>query len=82
MILFDVKVMLLFSDNLLSVELLIYKGMMGLDVIDICKLYGQIGKFMYDLGFMLMVLCNLVIMYIDGDKGELLYCGYLIDNFV
>jgi citrate synthase len=58
----------------------IYKGTMGPDVIDIRKLYGQTGKFTYDPGFMSTAACNSAITYIDGDKGELLYRGYPIDD--
>src|ERR1700740_2757090 len=76
----DVKATLSFSDNSPSVELPIYKGSMGPDVIDIRKLYGQTGKFTYDPGFMSTAACNSAITYIDGDKGELLYRGYPIDN--
>jgi citrate synthase len=49
-------------------------------VIDIRKLYGQTGKFTYDPGFMSTASCNSAITYIDGDKGELLYRGYPIDE--
>jgi citrate synthase len=49
-------------------------------VIDIRKLYGQTGKFTYDPGFMSTASCNSAITYIDGDKGELLYRGYPIEN--
>src|SRR5271156_3398630 len=76
----DVKATLSFSDNSPSVELPIFKGTMGPDVIDIRKLYGQTGKFTYDPGFMSTAACNSAITYIDGDKGELLYRGYPIDN--
>ncbi|MFC0574777.1 citrate synthase, partial [Paraburkholderia solisilvae] len=76
----DVKATLSFSDNSPSVEMPIYKGTLGPDVIDIRKLYGQTGKFTYDPGFMSTASCNSAITYIDGDKGELLYRGYPIDN--
>lgn len=76
----DVKGTLSFSDNSPSVEMPIYKGTMGPDVIDIRKLYGQTGKFTYDPGFMSTAACNSAITYIDGEKGELLYRGYPIDN--
>src|SRR5215469_3128603 len=76
----DVKATLSFSDNSPSVEMPIYKGTMGPDVIDIRKLYGQTGKFTYDPGFMSTAACNSAITYIDGDKGELLSRGYPIDN--
>ncbi|QYD72375.1 citrate (Si)-synthase [Paraburkholderia edwinii] len=76
----DVKATLSFSDNSPSVEMPIYKGTLGPDVIDIRKLYGQTGKFTYDPGFMSTAACNSAITYIDGDKGELLYRGFPIDN--
>jgi citrate synthase len=76
----DVKATLSFSDNSPSVELPIYKGTLGPDVIDIRKLYGQTGKFTYDPGFMSTASCNSAITYIDGDKGELLYRGYPIEE--
>ncbi|MFM2448854.1 MAG: citrate (Si)-synthase [Pseudomonadota bacterium] len=76
----DVKATLSFSDGSPSMELLIYKGSVGPDVIDIRKLYGQTGKFTYDPGFLSTASCNSSITYIDGDKGELLYRGYPIEQ--
>src|SRR6202171_384655 len=76
----DVKATLSFSDNSPSVEMPIYKGTLGPDVIDIRKLYGQTGKFTYDPGFMSTAACNSTITFIDGDKGELLYRGYPIED--
>ena len=61
-------------------ELPIYKGTIGPDVIDIRKLYAQTGKFTYDPGFLSTASCNSTITYIDGDKGELLYRGYPIEQ--
>ena len=49
-------------------------------MIDIRKLYAQTGKFTYDPGFMSTASCNSAITYIDGDKGELLYRGYPIEQ--
>jgi citrate synthase len=69
-----------FSDSDQTVDFPIYKGTLGPDVIDIRKLYSQTGKFTYDPGFMSTAACNSAITYIDGDKGELLYRGYPIDN--
>src|SRR6204780_5084321 len=76
----DVKATLSFSDNSPSVEMPIYKGTLGPDVIDIRKLYGQTGKFTYDPGFMSTAACNSAITYIDGDKGALLYRGSPIEQ--
>ena len=69
-----------FSDGSPSVELPIYEGTIGPDVIDIRKLYAQTGKFTFDPGFMSTAACNSTITYIDGDKGELLYRGYPIEQ--
>ncbi|MDO8305035.1 citrate synthase [Herminiimonas sp.] len=76
----DTKATLSFSDGTPSLELPIYKGTVGPDVIDIRKLYGASGKFTYDPGFMSTAACNSTITYIDGDKGELLYRGYPIEQ--
>ncbi len=74
------KATLSFSDGSPSIEFPIYKGTVGPDVIDIRKLYGTTGKFTYDPGFMSTAACNSSITYIDGDKGELLYRGYPIEQ--
>ncbi|GHA67594.1 citrate synthase [Formosimonas limnophila] len=71
---------LTFSDGTPSVDLPIYEGSIGPDVIDIRKLYAQTGKFTFDPGFMSTAACNSTITYIDGDKGELLYRGYPIEQ--
>ncbi|KQV54496.1 citrate synthase [Duganella sp. Root336D2] len=76
----DTKATLSFSDGGPSVEMPIYKGTVGPDVIDIRKLYGTTGKFTYDPGFMSTASCNSSITYIDGDKGELQYRGYPIEQ--
>jgi citrate synthase len=80
MIASDVKATLSFSDGSPSMELPLYKGTIGPDVIDIRKLYAQTGKFTYDPGFLSTASCNSTITYIDGDKGELLYRGYPIEQ--
>ncbi|HTP73916.1 MAG TPA: citrate synthase [Burkholderiaceae bacterium] len=76
----NVKATLSFSDGSPAMELPIYKGSIGPDVIDIRKLYAQTGKFTYDPGFLSTASCNSTITYIDGDKGELLYRGYPIEQ--
>jgi len=76
----DTKATLSFSDGSQSIDMPIYKGTIGPDVIDIRKLYGQTGKFTYDPGFMSTAACQSAITYIDGDKGELLYRGYPIEQ--
>ncbi len=76
----DAKATLSFSDGSPPIDFPIYKGTVGPDVIDIRKLYGATGKFTYDPGFMSTAACNSSITYIDGDKGELLYRGYPIEQ--
>jgi citrate synthase len=76
----DTKATLSFSDGSPAIDMPIYKGSVGPDVIDIRKLYAQTGKFTYDPGFMSTAACNSTITYIDGDKGELLYRGYPIEQ--
>lgn len=76
----DIKATLSFSDGTPPLELPVYKGTIGPDVVDIRKLYGATGKFTYDPGFMSTAACNSSITYIDGDKGELLYRGYPIEQ--
>jgi citrate synthase len=76
----DIKAKLSFSDGTPDIDLAIYKGTIGPEVIDIRKLYGQTGKFTYDSGFLSTASCNSKITYIDGDKGELLYRGYPIEE--
>src|ERR1700758_5453220 len=63
-----------------SLDLPVYGGSVGPDVIDIRKLYGATGAFTYDPGFTSTASCESQITYIDGDEGVLLYRGYPIDQ--
>ena len=76
----DNKAILSFTNGSPQVELPVYKGNIGPDVIDIRKLYGQSDMFTYDPGFLSTASCESTITYIDGDKGELLYRGYPIEQ--
>lgn len=76
----DNKATLSFTNGSPSVELPVYQGNIGPDVIDIRKLYGQTGMFTYDPGFLSTAACQSAITYIDGDKGQLLYRGYPIEQ--
>ena len=69
-----------FSNGTPSVDIPVYNGSIGPDVMDIRKLYGQTGMFTYDPGFLSTASCQSAITYIDGDKGELLYRGYPIEQ--
>ncbi len=76
----DNKATLSFSNGSPSIDLPVYQGSVGPDVVDIRKLYGQTGMFTYDPGFLSTASCQSAITYIDGDKGELLYRGYPIEQ--
>ncbi len=52
----------------------------GNDCIDIRTLGGKTGLFTYDSGFLSTASCKSKITFIDGDKGELLYRGYPIEQ--
>ena len=73
------KATLSFTDGTPSVEFPIHKGTIGPDVIDIRKLYGSTGN---HLRSWLPVHCILQFLHHlhDGDKGELLYRGYPIEQ--
>src|SRR5690606_4490058 len=74
------KATLSFTDGTPPIEFPIYNGTIGPDVVDIRKLYGETGKVTLDPGFMSTAACESKITYIDGDKGELLYRGYPIEQ--
>ena len=61
------------------IELPIYEGSTGPDVVDVRSLVGQ-GVFTYDPGFVSTAACDSDITYIDGDAGVLLHRGYPIEQ--
>jgi citrate synthase len=61
-------------------EFPVLDGSVGPSVIDIRSLYAKTGLFTYDPGFTSTAACDSTITYIDGDKGELLYRGYPIEQ--
>ena len=69
-----------FSDGSPAATFPVLPGTVGPDVIDIRSLYSKTGKFTYDPGFMSTAACSSAITFIDGDKGELLYRGYPIEE--
>ncbi|MCZ2102997.1 MAG: citrate (Si)-synthase, partial [Burkholderiales bacterium] len=74
------KATLSFNNGSPSVDLPVYHGTIGPDVVDIRKLYGQTGMFTYDPGFLSTASCQSSITFIDGEKGRLLYRGYPIEQ--
>ncbi|OUR69156.1 citrate (Si)-synthase [Bermanella sp. 47_1433_sub80_T6] len=62
-----------------ALELPIYEGTMGPDVIDVRSLTPK-GVFTFDPGFVSTASCESKITYIDGGKGVLLHRGYPIEQ--
>jgi citrate synthase len=71
---------LTFSDGSPSVTFPVLQGTVGPEVIDIRTLYAKTNRFTYDPGFLSTGSCQSTITFIDGDKGELLYRGYPIEE--
>jgi citrate synthase len=62
-----------------EMELPVYSGTLGPDVIDINQLAKE-NLFTFDPGYMSTASCESKITFIDGDEGVLLYRGYPIDQ--
>ena len=61
------------------IELPIYSGTLGADVVDVRDLTNR-GFFTYDPGFVSTASCESKITYIDGEQGVLLHRGYPIEQ--
>lgn len=62
-----------------TIELPVYPGTAGPDVIDVRPL-SKHGLFTYDPGFVSTAACESKITFINGDKGILLHRGYPIES--
>ncbi len=62
-----------------AIDLPVYSGSIGPDVVDVGGLTAK-GMFTYDPGFVSTASCESQITYIDGGKGVLLHRGYPIDQ--
>ena len=62
-----------------QLDLPMYGARIGPDVIDIASL-KKIDLFTYDPGFIATASCSSAVTYIDGERGELLYRGYPIEE--
>ena len=58
----------------------VMEGTLGPDVIDIRSLLKDTGAFTFDPGFTSTASCESKITFIDGDKGQLYYRGYPIEQ--
>jgi len=63
-----------------STTLPLLSGTLGPQVLDIRKLYNDLGVFTFDPGYGATASTESKITYIDGDAGVLLYRGYPIDQ--
>ena len=63
-----------------SIELPVYHPTHGNSVVDIATLPKELGYFTFDPGFVATASCRSDITFLDGDKGELLYRGYPIEQ--
>ena len=70
----DKKAVLTIEDGP-TIELPIYEGTLGQDVIDVGQLTSN-NFFTFDPGFVSTAACESSITFIDGDKGVLLHRGY------
>jgi citrate synthase len=67
-------------DGIAPVDFPIMSPTHGNDCVDIRTLGAKTGLFTYDSGFLSTASCKSTITFIDGDKGELLYRGYPIEQ--
>jgi len=63
-----------------TLDLPVQAGSHGPDVVKISHLYQETGLFTFDPGFQVTASCKSAVTYIDGDKGELLYRGYPVEQ--
>jgi len=75
----DKKAQLIFEGLNEKLELPVYSGTLGPDVIDVRSLTPN-GIFTYDPGFVSTAACDSKITFIDGAKGILLHRGYPIEQ--
>lgn len=75
----DIKATLTVDGIEEKLELPVYKGTLGPDVVDVRSLTSK-NLFTYDPGFVSTAACESKITFIDGGKGVLLHRGYPIDQ--
>ncbi len=63
-----------------SIELPILRPSNGTPTIDVRGLYNKMGYFTYDPGFLSTASCHSAITYLNGEKGDLQYSGYPIEQ--
>lgn len=68
------------QDGKEDLELPVLQGSLGPDVVDIRTFIKGTGMFTFDPGFVSTASCESKITFIDGDKGQLYYRGYPIEQ--
>ncbi len=63
-----------------SWEFPVLPSTLGPDLVDLRRLYAETGMFSYDPGYASTGSCSSTITFVDGNKGELLYRGYPIEE--
>ena len=63
-----------------TIELPIFRGTLGPGAVDVRAFFNEFGYVTFDPGFVSTASCRSAITYIDGDKGQLLYRGYPIEQ--
>src|SRR5689334_12816607 len=63
-----------------TAELPLLSGTLGPKVVDIRKLYFDLGHFTFNPGYTATGSCESKITFIDGDEGQLMYRGYPIEE--
>src|SRR5690349_2775008 len=78
----DAKESVTLTDNSTgkAAELPLLSGTLGPKVVDIRKLYSDLGHFTFDPGYTATGSCESKITFIDGDEGQLMYRGYPIEE--
>ncbi len=66
--------------DLSPLEFPMIQGTLGPNCVDLRSLGTKANVFTYDSGFLSTASCRSTITYIDGEKGELLYRGYPIEE--
>ncbi|WP_373745950.1 citrate synthase [Neisseria dentiae] len=74
------KTLKLQADGKDTLELPVLEGTLGPDVVDIRTFTKGTGMFTFDPGFVSTASCESKITFIDGDKGQLYYRGYPIEQ--
>ncbi len=63
-----------------QIECPVLEGTDGPPVIDVRKLYSELGLFSMDPGFLTTASCRSAITYLDGENGILMHRGYPIEQ--